>query len=47
MMFGVETNEFVSRFPKWTNETIKDTLSSQFAQLGAGRDKKWAFVSAA
>jgi chromatin assembly factor 1 subunit A len=35
------------RFPKMTNETIKDTLSSHFAQLGAAKaDKKWIFVNA-
>ncbi|KAF2769765.1 hypothetical protein EJ03DRAFT_88085 [Teratosphaeria nubilosa] len=34
-----------ARFPKMTNETIKETLSTQFALLGAGKEKKWAFVT--
>lgn len=28
-----------------TNEVIKETLSSQFAQVGKGKaDKRWVFV---
>ncbi|KAF2170796.1 hypothetical protein M409DRAFT_18769 [Zasmidium cellare ATCC 36951] len=34
-----------ARFPKMTNEVIKETLSSQFAQVGKGKaDKRWVFV---
>ncbi|KAK5119872.1 hypothetical protein LTR85_007198 [Meristemomyces frigidus] len=36
-----------SRFPKMTNDMIKETLSSQFAYLGATKaEKKWKFVVA-
>ncbi|KAK5137790.1 hypothetical protein LTR08_007362 [Meristemomyces frigidus] len=36
-----------ARFPKMTNETIKDSLSSRFAQVGTTKaERKWVFVSA-
>ncbi|KAI6837817.1 hypothetical protein KC332_g791 [Hortaea werneckii] len=36
-----------TRFPKMTMETIKEALSSQFAQVGSKKaEKKWVFVSA-
>lgn len=34
-----------SRFPKHTNDAIKETLGSHFAQVGRTKeDKKWVFV---
>ncbi|KXT16942.1 hypothetical protein AC579_7401 [Pseudocercospora musae] len=33
-----------SRFPKLTNETIKENLNSLFAQKGAGKTKQWVYV---
>lgn len=37
----------LNRFPKMTMETIKEALSSQFAQVGSKKaEKKWVFVSA-
>ena len=36
----------MSRFPKMTNETIKETLNSKFAAVGPKSDKKWVYVDA-
>ncbi|EME42797.1 hypothetical protein DOTSEDRAFT_173229 [Dothistroma septosporum NZE10] len=34
-----------ARFPKMTNEVIKETLSSRFAQVGKGKaEKHWVFI---
>lgn len=34
-----------NRFPKITQDTIKDTLGSHFAQLGSTKaEKKWVYV---
>ncbi|EME81707.1 uncharacterized protein MYCFIDRAFT_188682 [Pseudocercospora fijiensis CIRAD86] len=32
-----------SRFPKLTNETIKENLNTLFAQKGAGKTKQWVY----
>jgi len=34
------------RFPKMTHDTIKETLSERFAQVGSKGEKKWIFVEA-
>ncbi|PPJ51900.1 hypothetical protein CBER1_08793 [Cercospora berteroae] len=33
-----------ARFPKLTNEAIKENLSSLFAQKGSGKDKTWVYI---
>lgn len=33
-----------SRFPKLTNEAIKENLASLFAQKGTGKAKEWVYV---
>ncbi|KAF2208572.1 hypothetical protein CERZMDRAFT_114533 [Cercospora zeae-maydis SCOH1-5] len=33
-----------ARFPKLTNDAIKENLSSLFAQKGSGKDKTWVYI---
>lgn len=37
----------IPSFPKMTNENIKETLSTQFASVGAKANKQWVFVVSA